>query len=121
MDRRRGLRRLHLRRLGRGLQRSKTAAPERGTIGRVDGVSITYRDFNEVVRQRLVEYAQQTGTDISEATREAVREESWNTMVADILISQEMERLGIDVPDDLVFEMLWNNPPRSVQLRLPVW
>jgi peptidyl-prolyl cis-trans isomerase D len=100
---------------GRGLQRSgTTAAPERGTIGRVDGVPITFRDFNEVVRQRLVEYAQQTGTDISEATREAVREETWNTMVADILISQEIERLGIDVPDELVFELLWNNPPSSV-------
>ncbi len=98
---------------GRGISRSR-AAPERGTLGRVDGVEITYRAFTETVRGRLTEYAQRTNTAISEATREAIREEAWNTMVADILIQNEIERLGIDVPDDVVFEMLWTSPPATI-------
>jgi parvulin-like peptidyl-prolyl isomerase len=99
---------------GRGLQRSTSSGPERGLLGRVNGVTIEYRDFSEAMRQRLMQYAEQSGGDVSEAAREAIREETWNGLVAEILIDSEIRRLGIDVSNELVFEMLWNNPPQMV-------
>jgi len=98
---------------GRGLQRS-SAGPERGVLGRVEGVDIHYREFAERVRARLAAYAQQSGVEVTEAQREAVREEAWYGMVTDILIASEIERLGIDVSNDLVFDLLWNNPPQEI-------
>jgi len=98
---------------GRGLQRSRSA-PERGVIGRVNGVTITYSDFNESFSNRLRSYVDRTGGDVSDATRDALREETWNSLVAEILVNQEIDRLHIDVPDETVFDLLWNNPPQEV-------
>jgi peptidyl-prolyl cis-trans isomerase D len=99
---------------GRGLQRSTSAGPERGLLGRVNGVAIEYRDFSDAMRERLIQYAERSGGEVSEAAREAIREETWNGLVAEILVDSEIERLGIDVSNELVFEMLWNNPPQMV-------
>ena len=80
----------------------------------MDGVNIAYREFNEEFVGRLRAYAERTGSEISETTRDAIREETWNVMVTNVLIDNEIERLGIDVSSDHVFEVLWNNPPQAV-------
>jgi len=98
---------------GRGIQRSQRG-PERGLIGRVEGVPLEYRAFNDAYRENLQTYAQRTGTEIDEATADAIRDETWNQMVNQVLIEAEIERLGIDVPDDHVFETLWNQPPQFI-------
>ena len=95
-------------------RRSSATTPEQGLVGIVEGVPIQYRDFSEEYRQRVVNYSQQTGTEVSDATRDAIREETWNSMVTDILVTNQITRLGIDVPDQAVFDILWNNPPQSV-------
>ncbi|MFH1865104.1 MAG: peptidylprolyl isomerase [Candidatus Eisenbacteria bacterium] len=93
---------------------TQNKTPEQGLIGVVDGAPILYRDFSEEYRQRMVNYAQQSGTELSDATRDAIREETWNSMVTDILVTKQIEKLGIDVPDQVVLDVLWNNPPQSV-------
>ena len=95
-------------------RRGQNQTPEQGLIGVVEGVPILYRDFSDEYRQRIVNYAQQSGTEVSDASRDAIREETWNSMVTDILVTNQIERLGIDVPDQVVFDVLWNNPPQSV-------
>ncbi len=95
-------------------RRDQSQSPEQGLIGFVEGVPIQYRDFSEEYRQRTVNYAQQSGTEVSEATRDAIREETWNSMVTNILVTNQIKRLGIDVSDQVVFDILWNNPPQSV-------
>jgi len=95
-------------------RRGTGQTPEQGLIGVVEGVPIQYRDFSEEYRQRIVDYAQRSGSEVSDATRDAIREETWNSMVTDILVTNEIARLGIDVPDQAVFDILWNNPPQSV-------
>ncbi len=95
-------------------RRNRTQTPEQGLIGVVEGVPIQYRDFSEEYRQRIVDYAQRSGSEVSDATRDAIREETWNSMVTDILVTNQIARLGIDVPDQTVFDILWNNPPQSV-------
>ncbi|MFH1502659.1 MAG: peptidylprolyl isomerase [Candidatus Eisenbacteria bacterium] len=99
---------------GRGLSGSRGGAPERGVIGSVDGVKISYTSFSEEFSNRLRDYAERSGSEVSDATRDAIREESWNSLVADILVSREIQRLGIDIPDDTVFDILWNNPPQQI-------
>ena len=95
-------------------RRNQNATPQQGLIGVVEGSPILYRDFSEEYRQRMVNYAQQSGTELSDATRDAIREETWDSMVTDILVTKQIERLGIDVPDQVVLDVLFNNPPQSV-------
>ena len=97
---------------GRGIQSSR--GPERGVIGRVNNVKITYQEFNEEFTGRLRAYAERSGGDVSETTRDAIREETWNALVTNILIDSEIERLGIDVTGEHVFDVLWGNPPPAV-------
>jgi hypothetical protein len=80
-------------------RRDRGQATEQGLIGVVEGVPIQYRDFSEEYRQRIVDYAQRSGSEVSDATRDAIREETWNSMVTDILVTNEIARMGIDVPD----------------------
>ncbi len=99
---------------GRGLQKYRNAAPQQGVVGRVDGTVITYRDFSDELSNRVRNYAEQSGAEVSDAARDALREETWNAMVADIIVNREIEKLHIDVPDDSIFDILWNNPPQQV-------
>ncbi len=95
--------------------RGETRGPERGMIGRVDDTPIRYQDFSDAYRQRAAQYAERTGgAEITDSTAEALREETWNALLADILINNELERLGIDVSNQQVFDLLWNNPPEYV-------
>lgn len=95
--------------------RGETRAPERGMIARVDDTQIRYQDFADAYRQRVAAYAERTGgAEITEATAEALREETWNSLLADVLINNELERLQIDVSNQQVFDVLWNNPPEYV-------
>ncbi|MCD4690000.1 peptidylprolyl isomerase [bacterium] len=95
--------------------RGERAGPERGSIGRIDGESIRYQDFAEAYRQRINAYAERTGgAEISDATADAIREETWNSILADVLITNELDRLRIDVSNEQVFDILWNNPPDYV-------
>ncbi len=89
-------------------------APERGVIARVDDSTIMYADFSRVYRQRLNEYAERTGAELTDATAEAIREETWNSMLADVLIENEINRLAINIPNEQVANMLWNNPPEYI-------
>ncbi len=93
---------------------NQNATPQQGMIGTVAGVPIKYSDFSEEYKQRMINYAQQSGTELSDATREAIREETWNSMVTDILVTRQIQKLGIDVSDEVVLDVLWNNPPQSV-------
>ncbi len=99
---------------GKGGPQKGRSPAEQGIVGTVDGISISYRDFIESYRQRATSYAEQSGSEISDSTREAIRKETWDGFVADILVTNEINRLGIDIDNDLVFELLWNNPPESV-------
>ncbi len=99
---------------GKGGPQLGGSGPERGVIATVDKVPISYRDFMESYRQRATAYAEQSGSEISESVRESILSETWDNLIAEILIRNEIERLGIEIPDDQIFELLWNNPPESV-------
>ena len=95
--------------------RGETRGPERGMIGRVDNTQIRYQDFADAYRQRIQAYAERTGgAEITDSTAEALREETWNSLLAEVLITNELDRLQIDVSNQQVFDLLWNNPPEYV-------
>jgi len=104
---------------GRGLQRSRSG-PSKGMVGVVGDVSVRYDDYAEALRANIKAYGERTGGRISDDVLVAIEDQTWQTMVGEILVNQEIDRMGITVTDDHVFDVLWNNPPDAV-LRSPAF
>lgn len=98
---------------GQGLQRTR-APDRRGIVGIVDGRPIHYRDFLEQLRNRYAGYTEQTGQELNETIADAIAQQVWNEMVNEILVDAEVARLGINVTDEHVFDLLWSTPPQPI-------
>lgn len=81
-------------------------------IGVVAGEAIEGRDFEDRVQQAIENYKSQTGqTTITGATTDQLREQTWNQLLRDIVMEQEMEELGVTVTADEIYDMVQGNNP----------
>ncbi len=87
----------------------------RDVVGVVNGTEIKYRDFSEVYRRAVESQRSQFSGEIDDETDQQIREQVWNMMVNQILIDQEINRLGISVSDQEIIEMVHGpNPPEML-------
>lgn len=85
------------------------------TVGEVNGDKITYRDFSEVLRRALEADRSQTGQEPDPERERQIRSQVWNTLVNQLLINQEVERLGITVTDAEIIDLVHGaNPPEEL-------
>ena len=99
-----------------GMDLSGTSGGFMGTqgdvIGVVNGEEISYKQFAELVRRAAETQKSQTGQDPDDETDRMIRTQIWNQMVEDILIKNEIERLGITVTDQEIRDVVQGpNPP----------
>ena len=80
------------------------------TIARINGEDISPDRFNNVVNQQL-QNIRTSGQTIDDFQLQRARNTSWENLLQDILVSQEVKRLGISASDDEVIYHLENNPP----------
>jgi peptidyl-prolyl cis-trans isomerase D len=66
-------------------------------IGRIDGESIDYQSFNSEVEANKNNMAQQMGGNISPQMTTYIVENVWNQNISKKLLSEEIERIGLDV------------------------
>jgi peptidyl-prolyl cis-trans isomerase D len=84
---------------------------QRQHIAVVNGVPISYQDYNEAFEQRLRAYQQQTGQPASQAVRDQLAEQVYQELVDDVLREREMDRLGVAVSDTEVRQMVLGPRP----------
>jgi len=88
---------------------------EQGIIGIVNGQKIQYRHFYMVLDQKVKEARELSGSQLDDYRLRSIREQTWNQMVQEILVAQEVQRLGIQAtPQEIVFR-LRNNPPETIR------
>jgi parvulin-like peptidyl-prolyl isomerase len=81
-------------------------------VGKVNRKELTYREFSELLRQQVEAYRAQAGTDPDEDTERFLRDQVWNTFVQQSLMSEQIEKLGIDVTDKEIIDLVHGpNPP----------
>jgi peptidyl-prolyl cis-trans isomerase D len=81
-------------------------------LGKVNGQEIDYRQYSELVRRTLENQKKQTGVDPDEETERQVRAQVWTQLVDEILINKEIDRLGIEVTDQEIVDIVRGaNPP----------
>ncbi len=92
------------------------SAQQYGVLGKVNGVSITYAQYQGVYEQIAAQLRQSSQTDrLSSAEQELIRQQAWDNIVMAILTEQQVEKLGIEVTDEEVMAFLRTSPPPEIQ------
>lgn len=83
-------------------------------IGTVNGTPITIDEFNQAVDQQVQSYQNQTGDSMPPQMLDQTRDGVFNQLVDAKLREQEMERLGLDVSDEELIEMIQGADPHPI-------
>jgi len=84
-------------------------------IGTVNGTNISSREFGELLKQQSESYRKQTGAEPDDEAERQLRSQVWNMLLQQVLIDQELNRIGIAVTDDEIREILLGpTPPEMI-------
>lgn len=95
--------------------------PTRGgnfDVGKIDKTKISYQEFEQRVNDQLEGWKMETGNQNpgpSEAFQ--IRQQVWNTMVREILLNSELEKLGIEISSDELYHLIHGPNPHQVIVR----
>lgn len=79
-------------------------------FGSVNGEEIKYTDFEQQVQFAIEQQKQQSGQDPDESMIEMIRDQVWDQMVTQMLVQQEINRLGITVTNQEILNWVYNSP-----------
>ena len=80
-------------------------------VGSVNGISISYPDFQAAMERQRENTKQQTGEDIPEEQWDQFRDQVWDALITQTLLMQEIERLGITVSNQEVADVILGEDP----------
>ncbi|HEX9934021.1 MAG TPA: peptidylprolyl isomerase [bacterium] len=101
---------------GMGGFKKRGVPTESGLVGVVNGRKIMYQEFaaaldEEYKRVRETENVE----ELSEYQRGSIRDQVWNNMIREIVMADEVKKLGVKVtPEEIAFYVR-NNPPPDVR------
>jgi peptidyl-prolyl cis-trans isomerase D len=84
---------------------------DRNELGEVSGEKIPYDEFTKKVDQNSAQFKQQSGGNLSPQITSYVQESTWNQMVAQAVMSKEVDKLGLTVSDDETKSMISGSNP----------
>jgi parvulin-like peptidyl-prolyl isomerase len=73
--------------------------PNAGAIGRVNGKDISYDEYMRARQQLVSSFESRTGKPPETSDYDAIEEETWNQVVRDKIILQQIEKHGIKATD----------------------
>jgi len=81
-------------------------------IGEIAGNTIDGRNFESKVQETIENYKTQSGqSSIDAATTDQLREQTWNQMVRDLVMTQELAAAGVKVSSDELYDLVQGNNP----------
>jgi peptidyl-prolyl cis-trans isomerase D len=88
---------------------SRLLGGNNNVIGEIAGEEITIQEFENALQGVKQNYAAQTGKQPSEEELVSLREQTWGQMILKVAYQKEFDRLGIDVSDDELYDMVQGN------------
>ena len=82
---------------------------ETDMVGSINGEQVSYRLFQQAL-QNAVRMRRQEGGETDQLVREV-----WQALVSEVILRQEVERLGIDITDEELAFYTMNAPPEAVR------
>lgn len=86
-------------------------------IGEVNGEKILYREFEDRVREmqeQQIEQMRAQGME-QEIDYSILRGQVWKEMVEEVLIKQQVAKMGVMVTDEEMLDIMLNNPPEYLR------
>jgi parvulin-like peptidyl-prolyl isomerase len=80
-------------------------------VGSVNGIDISYQEFQLAVERQRESQKQQTGNDVPEEQFDQFRDQVWETLVTEKLIELEVQRLGITVSNQEIKDIILGDEP----------
>lgn len=87
-------------------------------IGEIAGQYVSYQDFDQRVQDLYEIYKLSGTTNLDEATSESIREQVWEQMVREIILSGQYKKLGIGVSSEELDELVLGNNPHPIVRQL---
>ena len=84
------------------------------TIAKINGEIISPSQFNNLVNQQLANL-KNNNQSVNEFQINQARNRAWDNMIQDILVTQEVQRLGLKASNEEVMYHLENQPPAFLQ------
>ena len=91
--------------------------PDGRIIGSVDGEPIEGELYNRAVEQQIQAYDQQ-GVPVSQSLRRQIEDQMFDSFVDNALVEREMDRLGVEVTNDEVYELITGPSPDPLILQV---
>lgn len=79
------------------------------SLGSVNGIKIMRKDFDQRVKEMADQ--QRAGNPEAEVDEEQLRQQVWEQMVEEAILSQEAKKAGIMVTADQIQDIMLDNPP----------
>jgi parvulin-like peptidyl-prolyl isomerase len=86
-----------------------------GVIASINGQDIHYEQFYRAYEQQIEQYKQQSGQEPPENQLEYLRNQVWESMMREVLVTQEIEKRGITATDKEVLHYIYKEPPPIVK------
>jgi len=85
------------------------------TVGKVNGQSIDARTYQTIVQQSIDNRQQQSPGSLSLEDQQQVRDQVWDQIVQNSVLSAEYRRRGINVTEDEIVQAIRNSPLAEFQ------
>ena len=84
------------------------------TIASINGELISPDQFNNLVNQQI-NSMKSDGQTLNDFQIKRARDEAWDNLIQDVLVTQEVQRLNLSASEEEVMHHLENNPPPFLQ------
>jgi len=101
---------------GMGGFKNKRTKVQSGILATINNNKIMYQTFALLVDQEIKQMKEnQNKTSLTDYEVQSIREKVWNETLRDMLMTQEVHRLGIQTTANEIFLHLENNPPAFIK------
>lgn len=86
-----------------------------GVITSINGQDIHYEQFARALEQQSEQYKQQSGQEPQDSQLDYLRNQVWENMVREVLVTQEIEKRGIKASNKEIVHYIFNEPPDIIR------
>ncbi|PRY15044.1 peptidyl-prolyl cis-trans isomerase D [Pontibacter ummariensis] len=88
---------------------SRLLGNDANTVGEIAGEEIDFQEFDLVLQQVKADYENRVGRAANEGELAMLREQAWNQLIFKIALQKEYDRLGLEVTEDELADMVQGN------------
>ncbi|MBM4399400.1 MAG: peptidylprolyl isomerase, partial [Candidatus Cloacimonetes bacterium] len=96
-----------------GLTEIFTSKPN--VLGVIDGVKITYEDFQAEYQKGIENHRQQNqDAEINTDVLRQISDQTWQRLTQRIVLGKQIKKLGVKITDDDILKEMQDNPPQEL-------